>query len=161
MNPDVILQIFEERDDLDPHLAAHFGRGVRERVAEFALSVRQAIQVVLLRGTGAVMEQTDRLMTTLSALQDEFKQDREAIELQCLAYLHRKYDEVISVALGTVRREIHTTESHLSLKEVRCSFKVSLSSSLKAALTELLSIVATGQIEVSAVYNAGLKENRE
>jgi hypothetical protein len=74
----------------------------------------------------------------------------QALLVRAQTYIGQLVDE----ALAQVRPSISVGEHVLLLQSVELAHEVTMSGSLKAAITELVSITAEGRLAVSAIYAA-------
>jgi hypothetical protein len=126
------------------------------KISEVWESVEQALRDAFVDGVEHSRDALDKAVSRAQSLIQgagaRARDVQEALLEKIQAYLSR----LVDAALSQVRRIVEVGGIQLELDELELNQKVSLSGSVKAALTEIVALTADGELTVTASYKTAV-----
>jgi hypothetical protein len=137
-----------------PGLSAPLDGSWLGKIAEVWESVEQALRDAFVHGMDYARDSLGKAVSSAESLIQgagvRAKDVHQAFLAKIQAYLAR----LVDAALSQVRRIVEVDGTQLELDELEVSQTVSLTGSVKAALTEIVALTADGELTVTASYKA-------
>ena len=133
-------------------LSAPLDGSLLGKISEVWESVEQALRDAFVYGTDHAREALDKAVSSAQNLiqgaGSRAKDVQQALLAKTQAYLSR----LVDAALSQVRRIVEVGDTQLELDALEVSQRVSLTGSVKAALTEIIALTSAGELTVTASY---------
>ncbi|MBD8079316.1 hypothetical protein [Cellulosimicrobium arenosum] len=135
-----------------PGLAAPADGSFLGRVAEAWESVERALREAFVHGRDRAQELSEAAVRAAQRCMDEAGRRARDVHQALLGKIQDYLTRLVDTVLGRLRPTLLVGGVAMSLESVDMSQRLALSGSLKAAITEVVSLTAAGELTVSASY---------
>jgi hypothetical protein len=138
-----------------PGLSAPLDGSLLGKISEVWESVERALRDAFIQGMDYAREALDDAVRGAERLIQTAGTRAKDVHQALLAKIQSYLSRLVDAALSQVRSTLAVGNTKLELDALEVSQSISLTGSVKAALTELVALTSTGELTVTASYRAG------
>jgi hypothetical protein len=137
-------------------LSAPLDGSLLGKIAEVWESVEQALRDAFVHGMERGQATLDKAVSSAESLIQGAGARAKDVHQALLAKIQTYLARLVDAAISQVRRIVEVGDTQLELDGLEVSQRISLTGSIKAALTEIVALTSTGELTVTASYKIAI-----